>query len=141
VRIPIGAGFAGRNAADLRPIVIDDVYHTGVLNPLLLKKGIKSLVGVPLVFANDLLGVLHVGTLSPREFTKEDVELLEIVADRVALAIEHTRLFEAERRGRARLEQVQTVIEAASATWASTSSCTSCSCGSGTSSASTRPPF
>jgi signal transduction histidine kinase len=113
VRIPIGGGFAGHIAAERRPIVLDDVDHAHVLNPLLRQKGIKSLAGVPLVFANDVLGVLHVGSLTPRLFTKEEVELLEIVADRVALAIEHARLFEAERRGRARLEQVQTVMDAA----------------------------
>jgi len=113
VRIPIGDGFAGRIAAERRAIVVDDVDHGHVLNPILRQKGIKSLAGVPLVFANEVLGVLHVGSLTPRMFTKDDVELLEIVADRVALAIEHARLFEAERRGRARLEQVQTVMDAA----------------------------
>ena len=111
VRIPIGGGFAGRIAADRRPIVLDDVDHADVLNPILHEKGIKSLAGVPLTFANDVLGVLHVGSLTPREFTKGDVELLEVVADRVSVAIEHSRLFEAERRGRTRLEQVHSVLE------------------------------
>jgi signal transduction histidine kinase len=112
VRIPIGGGFAGRIAATRRPIVLNDVDDADVLNPILHEKGIKSMAGVPLVFANDVLGVLHVGTLTPRDFTKDDVDLLEVVADRVALAIEHSRLFEAERRGRRRVEQVQTVLEA-----------------------------
>ena len=111
VRIPIGGGFAGRIAAERRPIVLNDVDHADVLNPILREKGIKSLAGVPLVFGNEVLGVLHVGTLTPREFTKDDVELLEVVADRVAVAIEHARLFEAERRGRTRLEQVHSVME------------------------------
>jgi signal transduction histidine kinase len=113
IRIPIGGGFAGRIAAERHPIVLDDVDHADVLNPLLREKGIKSLAGVPLVFANDVLGVLHVGSLTFRKFTKEEVELLEIVADRVALAIEHARLFDAERRGRARLERVQSVVDTA----------------------------
>jgi signal transduction histidine kinase len=111
VRIPVGRGFAGRIAAERRPIVLDDVDQADVLNPILREKGVKSMAGVPLVFGDEMLGVLHVGTLTPREFTKDDVELLEVVADRVALAIEHARLFEAERRGRARLERVQTVME------------------------------
>jgi len=111
VRIPIGGGFAGRIAAERRPIVLDDVDHADVLNPILHEKGIKSLAGVPLVFGNEVLGVLHVGTLTPREFTKDDLEFLEVVGDRVAVAIEHARLFEAERRGRARLEQVHSVLE------------------------------
>ena len=111
MRIPIGGGFAGRIAAERRPIVLDDVDHADVLNPILREKGIKSIAGVPLVFGNDVLGVLHIGSLTPREFTKDDVELLELVADRVGVAIEHARLFEAERRRRTRLEQVHTVLE------------------------------
>jgi signal transduction histidine kinase len=65
-----------------------------VLNPILREKGIKSLLGVPLVVHGDVIGVLHVGTLKPRTFVDEDVRLLELVADRVALAIERARLHE-----------------------------------------------
>jgi signal transduction protein with GAF and PtsI domain len=41
VRIPVGLGFAGRVAADRRPVILDDVDHADVLNPLLREKGIK----------------------------------------------------------------------------------------------------
>ena len=49
VRIPIGKGFAGRIAAERRPVVIDEVDHSNVLNPILREKGIRSLLGVPLM--------------------------------------------------------------------------------------------
>jgi signal transduction histidine kinase len=38
--------------------------------------------------------VLHVGTLTPRRFGQEDEELLQLVAERVAVAIERGRLHE-----------------------------------------------
>src|SRR5204863_7168034 len=38
VRIPLGRGFAGRIAADQRPVVLADVDHAVVLSPLLLAK-------------------------------------------------------------------------------------------------------
>src|SRR2546421_682129 len=38
--------------------------------------------------------LLDVGPLTQRPFTQEDSALLQIVADRVALAIDHARLFE-----------------------------------------------
>lgn len=85
-RIPVGKGFAGRIAADRRPVVIDDVDHSDVLNPLLRQKGIRSLLGVPLLISGAVIGVLHVGTLSARHFTVDDVDLLQVVADRAALA-------------------------------------------------------
>ena len=68
VRIPVGGGFAGRIAAERTPIYIADVDHAEVLNPILRDKGIRSLLGVPLVVEGRSVGVLHVGTLTPREF-------------------------------------------------------------------------
>jgi signal transduction histidine kinase len=113
VRIPLGRGFAGRVAAERRPIVLDDVDHAEVLNPILREKGIKSLLGVPLLVGGDPIGVLHVGSLHPRTFTDDEVELLQLAADRSAMAIDHARAFEAERRARERLEHVQAVTDAA----------------------------
>src|SRR5579862_1476527 len=112
VRIPVGKGFAGRVAAAKTPVILSDVDHADVLNPILRQKGIKSLLGVPLLISGDVLGVMHVGSLTPPEFEPADVELLQLVADRVALAIEHARAFEAERAGRRRLEQIQSVTDA-----------------------------
>lgn len=113
IRIPIGEGFAGKIAAERRPIVLDDVDHSDVLNPVLREKGVKSLLGVPLMIEERVLGVLHIGTLTPREFTRDDLELLQLVADRVSIAIDHARLYEAERKARERLEDVQLVTDTA----------------------------
>ena len=113
VRIPVGRGFAGRIAADKEPVILDDVDHADVMNPILHDKGIKSLLGVPLVVEGAVRGVLHVGSLAVREFTVDEVELLQLVADRAALAIDHARLFEAERAARERVEHIQAVTDAA----------------------------
>ncbi|MGZ4373123.1 MAG: GAF domain-containing sensor histidine kinase, partial [Gaiellaceae bacterium] len=92
MRIPVGKGFAGRVAAERAPVILDDVECAEVLNPLLHRKGIKSLLGVPLTVRDEVIGVLHVGTLAARVFEHEDVQLLQLVAERVALAIEKARL-------------------------------------------------
>ena len=113
VRIPLGRGFAGRVAAERRPVVLDDVDHADVLNPILREKGIKSLLGVPLLVGGEAIGVLHVGALRHRVFTREETELLQLVADRAALAIEHARAYEAERQARVRLEHVQAITDVA----------------------------
>lgn len=113
VRIPVGEGFAGTVAAERRPVLLTEVDHETVLNPILREKGIKTLLGVPLLIEGAPLGVLHVGALTPREFTRDDIDLLQLVADRAAIAIEHARLFEAEHSARARLEHLQQVTDAA----------------------------
>jgi len=88
VRIPVGRGFAGRIAAEHRPVILDHVDHTTVLNPILWVKGIKSMMGVPMVAGGRVIGVLHVGSLIPRQFTEHDVELLQLAADRGAAAVQ-----------------------------------------------------
>ena len=120
VRIPVGKGFAGRIAAERHAIAIEDVNHADILNPILREKGIHSLLGVPLLVEGRVLGVMHVGSLTPRVFTTDDRDLLQLAADRAALAIEHARLFEQERRARvaaerasARLQALQRITDAA----------------------------
>jgi anti-sigma regulatory factor (Ser/Thr protein kinase)/putative methionine-R-sulfoxide reductase with GAF domain len=95
VRIPIGGGFAGRIAAERTPIYIPDAEHADVMNPILREAGVRSLLGVPLIVEGKAVGVLHVGTLAPREFTTEDAALLQLAAARAAPAIERARLFDA----------------------------------------------
>jgi phosphoserine phosphatase RsbU/P len=88
VRIPVGRGFAGRIAAERKPVILDHIDHTTVLNPILWAKGIRSMMGVPMVAGGRVIGVLHVGSLSSRQFTSHDTELLQLAADRAAMAVQ-----------------------------------------------------
>jgi serine phosphatase RsbU (regulator of sigma subunit) len=87
VRIPMGAGFAGRVAASGEPVILNTVDHTTVRNPLLVDRGIRSLLGVPLFAGGKVIGVLHVGSLSGRPFGQRDAVLLQLAADRAAFAL------------------------------------------------------
>jgi anti-sigma regulatory factor (Ser/Thr protein kinase)/putative methionine-R-sulfoxide reductase with GAF domain len=95
VRIPIGQGFAGRIAAERVAIFIADVDHADILNPILREKGIRSLLGVPLIVEGDLIGVMHVGSLTPRTFGQIDLAVLQVAAARAGPGIERARLFSA----------------------------------------------
>jgi phosphoserine phosphatase RsbU/P len=88
VRIPVGRGFAGRIAAERRPVILDHVDHDTVLNPILMAKGIRALLGVPMVAGRRVIGVMHVGSLTPRQFTADDIDLLQLAADRAATAVQ-----------------------------------------------------
>ena len=85
-RVDIGAGFTGRVAATRAPVVLDKVDSDAVISPVLRTAGISTLVGVPMMTGGDVVGVLHVGTYRPRRFSEQDVALLQLVADRAALA-------------------------------------------------------
>jgi anti-sigma regulatory factor (Ser/Thr protein kinase)/putative methionine-R-sulfoxide reductase with GAF domain len=95
VRVPVGRGFAGRIAAERVAIFIADVDHADIMNPILREKGIRSLLGLPLIVEGDLIGVLHVGSLTPRTFGPRDLALLQVAAARAAPGIERTRLYSA----------------------------------------------
>ncbi len=97
VRIPVGVGFAGRIALERRPVLLDRVDSTTVANPILWEKGIRSMLGVPLIIGGTVMGVLHVGSFSPRSFDGDEVMLLELVADKVAAAAVAGKV-ESERR-------------------------------------------
>ena len=77
-------GFAGR-VADRREAILGEPDD-------------DSMIGVPLLAGGELTGVLVVCAASPRRFSSDDLNLLRLAADRVALAIDHARLYERELR-------------------------------------------
>jgi sigma-B regulation protein RsbU (phosphoserine phosphatase) len=85
-RVAVGHGFAGRVARDRAPVILDEVTAADVVSPILRAKGVRSLLGVPILQRGDLVGVLHVGSLRPRAFSTDDIKLLQLVADRASLA-------------------------------------------------------
>jgi len=87
VRVPLGTGFAGRVAASGEPVILNDIGPATVSNPLLVERGLRSLLGVPLFVGGKVIGVLHVGSLTGRNFSQEDVEVLRLAGDRAALAL------------------------------------------------------
>jgi serine phosphatase RsbU (regulator of sigma subunit) len=87
VRVPIGRGFAGRIAQTRRPETLDLVEPGLVVNPLLWRARIRSMLGVPMLVGNVLVGVMHVGSRSPRQFDEHDTAVLQRAADRIAVAL------------------------------------------------------
>jgi sigma-B regulation protein RsbU (phosphoserine phosphatase) len=88
VRIPLGAGFAGRIAAERKSVILDKIDESTVVNPILLDKNIQTMMGVPMVAGGQVIGVMHVGSMKDRSFTHEDAELLQVAADRAAAAVQ-----------------------------------------------------
>ena len=95
---PFGTGFAGRIAAERRPILSDEPEAEDLRAAAMEALEIDSLIGVPLLAEGEVTGVIAVGAVSPRRFSAEDLGLLRLAADRVALAIAHARVYEREHR-------------------------------------------
>ncbi|HLZ23267.1 MAG TPA: ATP-binding protein [Ktedonobacterales bacterium] len=108
-RIPLGKGFAGKIAATREPMVIKDVATTTVRS--ILAERSRSLVGVPLLVAGLMTGVLQCGSYETRHFTQNDVRLLQLVADRIALAIDHARLYAEARQALREQREARAQVE------------------------------
>ena len=104
IRIPVGRGVAGSIAASRAPLIVEDLSAVEVVNPV-LRRMAHSLIGAPLIVESRLIGVIHADTARARRFTEDDVRLLQLAADRIALAIEQRRLYEVERQARRQAEE------------------------------------
>lgn len=95
LRVPVGAGAAGRIAAAGRPLILEDTGEADIVLDALREPG-RSLAGVPLVLAGETIGVLVVSSRT-RAYEDADLRLLELVADRLARAIRQGELYEQAR--------------------------------------------
>jgi serine phosphatase RsbU (regulator of sigma subunit) len=86
-RVAVGAGFAGHVARERKPVILDRVDASTVVNPILTARGLKTLMGAPMIVGGRLVGVMHVGSLTERRFTAADAALLQLAADRAAAAV------------------------------------------------------
>src|SRR5262249_10373759 len=95
----------GRAALDRRAIHIPDVLqdpeytHRQLQNIL----GYRSMLGVPLLRGDALLGIFAINRTHVEPFTEKEIELVNTFADQAVIAIENARLFEELRERQAEL--------------------------------------
>jgi PAS domain S-box-containing protein len=94
--IPVGAGMAGAVAASRAPLLVADLATIDLASSALRERGINSVVAIPLVVEDRVIGVVHAGSEAYAKFVEDDARLLELIADRIALAINQAALYEAE---------------------------------------------
>ncbi|WP_423753495.1 GAF domain-containing protein [Chlorogloeopsis fritschii] len=84
IHIPVGKGFAGQIAANCTHMNINDLSEVEVISPVLRNKGIRSILGVPMIVKKRAIGVLHIGTFHSRQFTEKETEMLQFFANHIA---------------------------------------------------------
>ncbi|MCU1225921.1 MAG: protein serine phosphatase with GAF(s) sensor(s) [Edaphobacter sp.] len=91
VRVKTGRGVVGQAALQRKSLLIEDVAkseHYIAANP-----NVRSELAVPLIVKNKVIGVLDIESETPGFFTAEHQRLLELVASRMAIAVENARLY------------------------------------------------
>ncbi|HLF26939.1 MAG TPA: PAS domain S-box protein [Anaerolineae bacterium] len=76
----------------------------------------RSALYVPMLAIGEVIGVVQVQSYTPKRFRPEDAELLSLVANTAAIAIQNARLFEAERAHRALAEALRDTAAALNGT-------------------------
>jgi len=87
-----GVAVCGCVSRDKARIIAEDIFHTpDVRTELVRSYGIQAYCCHPLKDQDRLIGTLSFGTKTRARFTPEEVELMRIVADQVAIAMERIR--------------------------------------------------
>lgn len=92
------------------PDVDDSVHGT---TKMLAELGYRAYAGVPLLVEGDILGVLYAVDELPRPYTEDDVEFLNSLANRAAVAVSKVQLYERIREANRQLENKSRDLEAA----------------------------
>src|SRR5437588_2530092 len=104
VRVPMADSLSGRIARTRRALLVEDAGRSDGDVPALWRAHVRSLVGVPLSVDGHTIGVVHAARIARRRFSADDARLLQLVGDRLGVAIRNARLYEGERRARLALE-------------------------------------
>ena len=94
--LKIGQSMSGRAVKEQRPIYVPDVTAEGsyFYRDLAKQEGLHSLLTVPMLMKERIIGVINVYTSTHYVFSDEEVKTLQSIANQAAVAIEHTRLME-----------------------------------------------
>lgn len=93
-----------------KPLAVSDAQRDPRLAPvrdLMRERGTASLLILPLIVRNEVVGTIGVDTTTPREFSEQEIELASGVAAAVGQALHNARLFESEREQRALSEALR----------------------------------
>ncbi len=104
--LKVGEGIVGAVVAAKEPIIIKDVLKEPKFKEkkLAKKEGLISMLSVPMMVKNKVIGVINLYTTNTHDFTKSEVELLSTVANQAAVAIENTELLVKTQVAQAELE-------------------------------------
>jgi len=92
LRIPIGQGITGTAARTGHSVRVGDVSQDPrYINAI---DSVRSELAVPLIFRGKVVGVLDIQSRHPDYFTKDQQNILLVLANRLAVAIENARLFQ-----------------------------------------------
>jgi signal transduction histidine kinase/putative methionine-R-sulfoxide reductase with GAF domain len=105
--MPIGIGLAGQVLARKEPVLLN--RYGEVPQPTRPEILDDAVLGMPIMWREEMIGFFGIGASFPRQFSAADAETLSFFARHAAIAIHNARQFEAEKRRVARMRTISTV--------------------------------
>jgi PAS domain S-box-containing protein len=110
-QLDINEGLAGRVARERTPMAYDDYTRfPEAIEPAVKTEKIKSLLSVPLMSIDNILGVLNVASKTPYHFTPEEINLMTLIGNQIGPAMEraqlHEEIKESERKYKTLVEDI-----------------------------------
>jgi signal transduction protein with GAF and PtsI domain len=92
--LKLGQSISGKVVSERKPISVPDVTkEPGYMFPDVAKKeGVISMIGVPMMIKDRVIGVINSYTQREHKFSREEIDILQAIANQAAVAIENTRL-------------------------------------------------
>ncbi len=97
-------GYTGLLFSQRQPLLIRDQARFHQENPRVEAKGypFAAFLGLPLLVEGNPVGTLELASLTPDAYSEKDVQVLRLVADQAAVAVQHAVLY---RQGERRLQE------------------------------------
>jgi signal transduction protein with GAF and PtsI domain len=112
--LKVESSLLGEVVKTRRPLIVEDVRNEKryIYRDLAVKEGLSSMLAVPMIVKDRVVGVINVYTKEPHEFAADEVDALQMVANQAAVAVENTRWMEEALNAKAALE-TRKVVERA----------------------------
>jgi len=85
-----------------RPFFEDAFYY---------KEGLRSILNLPLIVRGEVIGTLNMAGKGPAKYSEEVIELLSLIADQCAIAMDNARAYEEIKRLKDRLDQENVYLQ------------------------------
>lgn len=104
--IKVDQSLSGQVVKTRTPMAVFDVRleERYVYRDLAVKEGLSSMLSVPMIVKDKVIGIITVYTKEPHEFSQEEINVLQMVANQAAIAVQNTKLMEETLKAKEALE-------------------------------------
>lgn len=104
--IEVSNSLVGQVVTTKKPLQVYDVTKEQkyVYRELAAKEGLTSMLAMPMMFKDKVIGVVSVYTKKPHAFKDQEINVLQLIANQAAVAVENTKLMDEALKAKEALE-------------------------------------